>query len=94
MKTRSIRSRLDDLERGSSSRNIIIIIIVVRREDETSEQGIECEVSTGRFTENDRATRPLVVFDEADFEVEERRWPREVFVAGLPNSNVSVIRTG
>ena len=63
MTGRSIRSRLDDLERGSISRNIII---VVRREDETSEQAIEREISEGKFTENDRATRSLAVFDEAD----------------------------
>jgi hypothetical protein len=56
MKTRSIRSRLDDLERGSNSRNIII---VVRCEDETLEQAIEREVSAAGSL---KMTGPLVLW--------------------------------
>jgi hypothetical protein len=64
--TKSVKIRVDALERGSQSHNVII---VVRREDETSVQATEREIVEGRFTANDYATRPLVVFDEADFEV-------------------------
>ncbi len=63
---KNIKTRLDVLERGGSSCGMVI---VVRREGETDEESIEREIVEGRFTANDYATRPVVVFDEADFEV-------------------------
>jgi hypothetical protein len=63
MKTKNIRSRLDDLERGNKSHGMILVF---RRDDETREQAIERKIAEGKFTEEDRADRPIVVLDEDD----------------------------
>jgi hypothetical protein len=58
MATRSIRSRLADLERGSKSHGPIV---VCSRVDETSGQAIERGIAEGSLTEADRANRLIVV---------------------------------
>ena len=61
MNTRSLRRRLDDLERSSTSR---AFICVFKRDGETSEEAIDREIAEGKFTERDRANRLTVVMDE------------------------------
>ena len=63
MRPKNIRSRLDDLERGNKSHGTILVF---RRDDETREQAIQREIAEGKFTEEDRANRPIIVFDEID----------------------------
>jgi hypothetical protein len=63
MKTKNIRSRLDDLERGNKSHGTILVF---RRDDETREQVIKRKIAEGKITEEDRTNRPIVVLDEAD----------------------------
>jgi hypothetical protein len=58
MATRSIRSRIAELERVSNSHGLIV---VCSRVGETSEQAIEREIAAGKFTEIDRANRLIVV---------------------------------
>jgi hypothetical protein len=61
MNTKSMKKRLDDLERGSTSHGMIIVFSLG---DETDEEAILREIAEGKFTEEDRANRPIIVFDE------------------------------
>jgi hypothetical protein len=66
MKTKSIKKRVDDLERSSTSHGTIIIC---RLEGETRDQAIERNVSEGRLTERDCAIRPILVADPDDLKL-------------------------
>ena len=58
MKSKSIRGRFVELERG---RNLHEIIVVCSRVDETSDQAIKREIAAGKFTKADRDNRLIVV---------------------------------
>ena len=61
--TGNLRSRLEKIERASGAHGVLLVFSLG---DETPEQAIQREIAEGRFTEKDRATRPVVVLDEVD----------------------------
>ena len=57
-----LRSRLEKIESASGAHGMIVIFSLG---DETPEQATQRAIAKGSFTEKDRATRPVVVLDEA-----------------------------